>query len=105
MNHDPLRCELWRHFNIGAHIGIHRFRQKRRVFADIHGGKRVQRNRHAIGAGGSDNGAAARIIEHGHLVLACVQLDINVAHLVARCPFNGVFKLQLAPNIHPDTVY
>jgi hypothetical protein len=32
-------------------------------------------------------------------------LDIYVAHLVTRRPFNGVFKLQLAPNIHPDTVY
>jgi hypothetical protein len=31
-------------------------------------------------------------------------LDINVAHLVPRRPFNGVFKLQLAPNIHPDPV-
>jgi hypothetical protein len=32
-------------------------------------------------------------------------LDIYVAHLVPRRPFNGVFKLQLAPNIHPNTVY
>src|SRR4051812_460076 len=54
-------------------------------------------------AGGAD-GPAARIVEPSEGIGPGIQLDIDMAHPVARGPFDALLQPRLAADIHPDPV-
>jgi hypothetical protein len=104
MDDDPLRGEPARDIDIGLEIFVDRLADIGRVFRDIHRRQRVQAEMDAaLNAGGADR-CAAPLVEAGQRVGGSVELDVDVAHVVALGPGHCIFEPESASDIDADAI-